>query len=188
MFLLQSTSTPTATNKRTVRTYRDDQTGSEITTYLLHKDKLGGTWWAFDDLFQIPFVRQFAAKQVIDMYGHGLSMDDITHMVNGLKADLRGTDPEKYEKAYAKVLELEELAKRTGDPVRQCMGLCTVYLLLDDERPDVYLNSVQGQKMTNMALDIDAQAFFLRWWTDIMRSSGKVLKGISAIASITTSP
>ena len=83
----------------------------------------------------------------------------------------------------AKVLELENLTETMADPVKQCLGLCTVYLLFNDEMPDAWTTPVTSQKMTAMAHDIDAQAFFLNWWTGIMRHSGKVLKGLSRIAS-----
>jgi hypothetical protein len=172
-------------SKTSVRTYRNDLTGTEITTYMLRKDAAGNEWWAFEDLFALPFIRQMMAKRIVDLYGHGLSLDDINQHVAQFKKLLKSNDPEKYEKCYAKALEMETLATTMADPVRQCIGLCTVYLMLNDERPDAYSNTEQARKMDLLTLDIDLQTFFLNWWTDCMRHSGKVLKGISAIASMT---
>jgi hypothetical protein len=180
----------TTTAQRTVngtpvpaRIYRNEQTGSELVTYQLYKDKAGNTWWTFEDLFTLPFIRQLAAKRVLDLYGHGLAIADIKAYATQLKTLLRGTESDKYERAYAKVLEMEDLTEKQADPVKQCIGLCTVYLLLNDERPDVYAPPEQAVKMSHLALDLDAQAFFLRWWTGIMKHSGKVLNSISQIAS-----
>jgi hypothetical protein len=166
-----------------VRRYKNTLTGNELSTYLLKTDKSGNQWWSFVNLFELPFVRQLAAKKVLDLYGHGLSLEDVKTITGALKATLRSDSPEKYDLAMAKVLELEGLTETMSDPVKQCMGLCTVYLLLNDEQPDAYLQSYTNQKMTFMALDADLQAFFLRWWTEVMRSSGQVLSGFSRIVS-----
>lgn len=170
---------------RPVRTYRNGTTGGELTTYLIRGDKNKGEWWVFEDLFTLPFIRTVAAKKIMDLYGFGLSMTDIVGHTAQIKALLRSTDDEKYEKIYAKVLELESLTSAMADPVKQCIGLCTVYLLYNDERPDAYVQAEQNIKMSHLALDIDLQAFFLNWWTDIMKSSGQLLKGLSRIASMT---
>lgn len=165
------------------RLYRNKSTSTELITYLLYTDKANRQWWTFEDLFSLPFVRQLAAKKVIDLYGHGLSLTDIKAYTTQIKELARSQHAEKYELIYSKVLEMEGLTETMADPVKQCIGLCTVYVLLDQERPDAYVQAEQNVKMSALALDVDAQAFFLRWWTDVMRHSGKVLKGISAIAS-----
>jgi hypothetical protein len=165
------------------RTFKNTVTGNDLTTYLLHTDKFQNKWWAFEDLFALPFIRQLAAKKVIDLYGNGLSLDDIKGISGELKTILKSDSPERYERAYAKTLELENLAETMADPVKQCMGLCTVYLLFNDEHPDVWANPITSQKMTAMAMDLDSQSFFLNWWTGIMRHSGQVLKGLSKIVS-----
>lgn len=171
-----------------VRTYRNDATGTEITTYLIYSDRGGGQWWTFEDLFQLPFIRQLAAKKIVDLYGHGLTISDVKGYTRQIKAALKADkDPERYERAYGKVLELEQLTDAMADPVKQCIGLGTLYILLNDERPDAYVQAEQNVKMSAMAVDLDLQAFFLNWWTDVMRSSGRLLKGLSAIAS-TLSP
>jgi hypothetical protein len=166
-----------------VRTYKNTLTGSEVSTYLLRVDKFNNQWWTFEDLFALPFIRQLAAKKVLDLYGHGLALDDVKSITAQLKTILRSDSGERYEQAYAKVMELDNLAETMADPVKQCMGLCTVYLLLNDEPPDAWTNQVTSQKMTALSLDIESQSFFLNWWTDIMRRSGQVLKGLSQIAS-----
>ena len=185
MFKKTSETTRTVNGKpeTPVRNYRNSQTGTEFSTYLIYTDRQGNKWWTFEDLFMLPMIRQMAAKKVLDLFGHGLALDDILSHTAQLKGVLKSTDPERYEKAYAKVLELESLSKTMADPVKQCIGLCTVYLLLDHEDPQVYNQNDTNQKLSILTLDIDAQAFFLTWWTGIMQHSGTVLKGLSRIAS-----
>jgi hypothetical protein len=163
--------------------YKNTITGTECTMYLLRTDIFGNKWWSFEDLFTLPFIRQLSAKKVLDLYGHGLAMEDIKLITGQLKSVLKSNDVEKYEKAYAKVLELDNLTETLADPVRQCMGLCTVYLLFNDEFPDAWSNEIVSKKMTAMAQDIESQAFFLNWWIGVMKQSGQVLKGLSQIAS-----
>lgn len=169
-----------------VRVYKNTITGSETSTYLLRTDQFKNTWWGFEDLFTVPFIRQLAAKKVLDLYGNGLALEDVKSISSQLKAILKSASAEKYELAYAKVHELENLAETMADPVKQCMGLCTVYLLLNDEQPDAWVASVTAAKMTALGLDIQSQTFFLNWWIDNMRRSGALLRGLSAIASTAT--
>ena len=184
MLKLQTQESRPVNGKNTpVRVYVNTLTGSQTVTYLLYVDQAGQRWWTFEDLFALPFTRQLAAKKVVDLYGHDLALADILGHTTELKALLRSTDAEKYEKAYAKVLELEALSSGLADPVKQCIGLCTVYLLLEDELPDTYAQSTQNVKLSSLALDLDAQAFFLSWWTDHMRRSGRLLQGLSRTVS-----
>lgn len=184
MLKLKKTESQTINGKQTpVRYYENQRTGSELTTYHLHTDQQKNDWWTFQDLFALPFIRQVAAKRVLDLYGHGLALEDIKSISGQMKTILKTNSPDKYELLFAKILELENLSETMADPVKQSMGLCTVYLLLNDEIPDEYTQQVTNQKMTIMALDIDAQSFFLNWWTGIMRHSGQVLKGLSQIVS-----
>lgn len=169
-------------NDTMIRVYKNVITGGTCETYHLHTDQFGNQWWAFVDLFTLPFIRQLSAKKVLDLYGHGLALDDVKQITGQLKTILRSASQEKYEQAYAKAMELENLAETMADPVKQCMGLCTVYLLFNDEMPDAWTQQVVSQKMTVMANDIGLQSFFLNWWTDIMRRSGLLLKGLSQIA------
>lgn len=184
MLKLEKTETRTINGAATpVRIYRNTLTGSEISIYLLKTDYQGNKWWAFEDLFALPFIRQMAAKKVLDLYGHGLALADVKAISGQIKSILRSNSPEKYELAYAKTNELENLAETMADPVRQCIGLCTVYLILNDELPDTWTNQDTARKMSILTLDVELQAFFLNWWTDIMRRSGQVLKGLSRIVS-----
>lgn len=171
------------TTKRTVRVYRNTTTGNEVTTYLLHVDEQKRKWWAFEDLYSVPHIRMLAANKIVRLYGNDLSLDDITAHTTELKAIMRSADAEKYEKAYAKVLELEKLSTAMADPVKQSIGLCTLYLLMDEERPDVYNQAEQAAKMSILALDVDLQTFFLNWWIGVMQRYGKDLKVLSLIAS-----
>lgn len=173
----------TSAGEKLIRTYRNQLTGTELTTSSIYKDKAGHTWHVFDDLFSLPFIRHMAAKRVLDLYGNGLSLIDVKSISTQLKAIVKSNDVEKYEKAYSKILELENLAETMADPVKQCIGLCTVYTLLDDERPDTYLQAEVNIKLSLLSLDIDAQTFFLTWWTGVMSHSGQILKGLSRIAS-----
>lgn len=166
-----------------VRVYRNTMTDNEVTTYLLYTDSQKNQWWTFEDLFSLPFIRQLAAKKVLDLYGHGLHLEDVKTLTTQLKTTLKSNSAERYELAYAKVLELENLTETMADPVKQCIGLCTVYLLLNEEQPDVWTNHWSAQKMTLLALDVAAQSFFLSWWTGIMRASGSLLRGLSQIVS-----
>ena len=168
------------------RIYENSVTGSTLATYFLRKDKFDNTWWAFEDLFALPFIRQVAAKKVIDLYGQGLSLTDIKTITSQIKATLKSDDREKYEKAYSKVLELENLTENVADPVRQSLGLCTVYLLMNDEGPESWTNQYSSEKMGALSLDPESMAFFLDWWISKTSSYGQALKGLSQIASMAT--
>lgn len=182
--------TLTTTEKRAVngkearvRKYVNGTTGNELTTYHLYTDRFKNEWWTFEDLFNVPFIRQLAAKKVVDLYGHGLTLTDVTTLTTQIKLLLKTNEADKYERVYAKVLELESLSTAMADPVKQCIGLSTLYLLIGDERPDAYSPDTQRVKFDALALDIEAQAFFLTWWTGVMQHSGQVLKALSLIAS-----
>lgn len=181
--MFKLTNTRKLEDGREKRTYREEETNSEIYTIELYKDKQGNRWFAFEDLYMMPFSRHFAAKKVIDLYGAGLTLDDVRAVTKQIKVHLKGSDPDKYEKAMAEVLRLEQLSESMGDPVKQSLGLCTVYLLLDKEQIDVYSQDVMNYKMSLLAMDLDAQAFFLQWWTGIIPRYTGVLKGLSQIAS-----
>ena len=164
------------------RIWRNNVTGNELVTYFLRQDKFGHTWWTFEDLFQFPFPRQVASKKIVDLYGHGLGLDDIKSITGQLKAILKGAETDKYEKAFAKVLELESLTETVADPIRQHLGLCTVYILMDDENPEIFSNRESSLKMTVLSEDPEGMSFFLSWWIDRMSASGKDLKAFSQIA------
>lgn len=181
--MFRLTNTRKLDNGKEKRTYREEETNTEIYTIELYTDKQGNRWFAFEDLYQMPFARHFAAKKVIDLYGAGLSLDDVRAITKQLKVHLKGNDPDKYEKAMTEVLRLEQLSEAMADPVKQSLGLCTVYLLLDKEQIDVYSQDTMNYKMSLLAMDLDAQAFFLQWWIAIIPRYTGVLKGLSQIAS-----
>jgi hypothetical protein len=156
MYTLQSTTT-------TTRTYRSTITGTDVTTSILYTDASGNKWWAFDDLLQIPHIRKMAANNISQLYGQGFTSDDLKGFAARLKTLLRSTDGEKYEKAYSEVLTLESIAASNLDPVKQELGLCSVYILSDEERVDTFSTRDALTKMEQWALDLDAQAFFLTW-------------------------
>lgn len=184
MLQLQKTEIRTVNGQQIeFRIYSNTLTGNSLATYFLRKDLFGNTWWAFEDLFQLPFIRQIASKKVIDLYGQGLSLMDIKSITGQLKGILKSASTEKYEQAYAKVLELENLTENLADPVRQSLGLCTVYLLMNDEPPESWTNQATAEKMSALALDPESQAFFLSWWMNKTKVFGQVLKGLSQIAS-----
>lgn len=166
------------------RWFLNKTTGTEISCSMVYEDMQKNKWWVFDDLFTIPFIRQFAAKKAIDLYGVGLQLDDILIYTKEIKSILKGADAEKYEKAYSKLLELESISQSAADPIKQSLGLCTVYTLLNDERPDVYNNNDISLKMSLLSLDINAQVFFLNWWTATIEKYGIALSTISQTVSI----
>lgn len=178
---------PIGNVERDCKVYKNSLTGSHVVTYLLHTDRAGNKWWTWENLFDLPMIRQMAARNVIELYGAGLSLQDITAKVNEMKLIVKNDkDPERYEKVYAKLLEMDNLARTTGDVAVQSMGLCTVYLMLNDELPDVYNQSEQALKFTALSVDIGNQAFFLNWWVGIIEHYGNLLKGISRIVSMTS--
>jgi hypothetical protein len=148
-----------------IRTYIQEKTGNEFQTELIHTDPNGAQWYGFRDLFKIPYIRIAYAKQIADLYTTGLALADILEWCSKEKVLLKGNDPEKYEKLYSMVLDKENLAKSTADPLQQHLGLCTVYVLADDERIDYFdLNISQG-KMSRWRLFPETTAFFLSWHT-----------------------
>jgi hypothetical protein len=165
------------------RTYRSTITGTEVSTHLLYTDGDGKPWWAFDDLLNIPFIRKKASEQVTRLYGAGLAIEDLRTFFANHKTTLKSSDPEKYEKAYAEVLELERLTEQIADPVKQSLGLCTVYILHDDEKIDTWNPKNAVEKINTWAVDQDAQSFFLNWLTAGMNDYSKSYKELSEIAS-----
>jgi hypothetical protein len=165
------------------RTYRSTITGTEIGTHLLHNGEDGAKWWAFDDLLQIPFIRKKAGEKVTQLYGVGLTKEDLAVFINKTKAVLKGNDAEKYEKAYSELLQLEAVVNETADPVKQSLSLCAVYILADTERVDTFSFTDAIEKMNLWALQPDLQAFFLNWLTDGMNDFTKHYSSITQIAS-----
>ncbi|MEJ7610660.1 MAG: hypothetical protein WKF88_05710 [Ferruginibacter sp.] len=165
------------------RVYRSEVTGTEIITTLIHSDPDGKRYWAFEDLLNIPFIRKKAAEKVTNLYEAGVTLNDLTTFINTMKDLVRSNDSEKYEKSYSEVLQFEALMKETVDPVRQCLSLCTVYVLDDDEPIDIYSSAKAFHKMENWSLQPEIQAFFLQWFTDGMNAYTKVYGELTQIAS-----
>lgn len=168
---------------RTLRTYSDSELGSHLDTYLVRTDRHGHQWWAFVDRFTLPFIRNLAANKLARLYGHDLLLDDVLRFTKDTVAMLRSTEPDKIDRAVGLQYELERLATTMGDPVKLPIALCTLYLLLDDEAPDAYLQGVQNQKMELLSLDLELQTFFLSWWTEVIERYGQGLTALSRTAS-----
>jgi hypothetical protein len=165
------------------RTYRSTITDTVIGTHLLHTGEDGKQWWAFDDLLQIPFIRKKAGEKVTQLYGTGLTKEDLNNFVAKTKAVLKSDDAERYEKAYSELLQLEAIVNETADPVKQSLSLCAVYILADDEQVDAFSFAAAIEKMNIWALQPDLQAFFLNWLTDGMDNFTAHYSSIMQIAS-----
>ena len=148
------------------RTYKNTQTGTEVKTSLKFVDDDGNGWWAFDDLFAIPAIRKIASQKIAQLYGIGVTVEDIKTFLEKHKQTLKGTAADKYERAYADVLNFETIVDQTADPIKQSLALCTVYVLSDDERIDTFSMQDAAEKMKLWSLKPDVQAFFLSWWMD----------------------
>ena len=169
----------------TSRTYQNIQTGTQITTSVKYTDGDGHKWWAFDDLFAIPAIRKIAAQKISQLYGVGVTMEDITAFLEKHKATLQSTVADKYERAYADVLNFENIVTQTADPVKQSLALCTIYVLADGEQIDAFSMQDAAQKMGEWALKPDVQAFFLSWWMDGINPYMQLLRKASPTASTT---
>ncbi len=160
------------------RSYVSRVTGTEVFTNLIYTDGNENKWWSFEDLLQIPFIRKKAAEKVSQLYGVGMTREDLTNFIARLKSILKDTDPEKYERAYSELLNMETIADETNDAVKQSLSLCSVYIMADDERIDTFSFTTAVQKMKVWEMDLDAQSFFLRWFTDGMNDFTKLYSSI----------
>lgn len=142
------------------RTYQNDY-GSKCVQSLCYTDKENNNWYSFDDLFSLPYTRNFAATKVSSLYALGLSKDDLTSHIDGLKATLRSDDREKYEKAYALVLDFESKAANATNALRQITALTCVYFTIGDEPIDAFDGNLQMRKMALMEADTEMHSFFL---------------------------
>lgn len=156
------------------RVYINSSTGSRCVTSKLNTDKEGNDWYGFDDLAAIPYVRGFAANKITSLYTLGLTKEDLSSHVNGLKRILKSSDPDKYEKAYANVLDFEGKATNATDSIKQMSALVCVYFLLNDEPIDSFENNLQLKKMLILEADPELHSFFLQ-------------KQVTAIENYTTS-
>lgn len=143
------------------RSYINSTTGSKCTTSKVYQDREGNDWYSFDDLMTIPYTRSFAATKISSLYTLGLTKDDIDKHVSGLKTLLKSTDAEKYEKAFALVLDFESKANNAADTLKQLSSLVCVYNMLNDEAIDSFEGSLQLKKMSLLENDPAAHSFFL---------------------------
>lgn len=166
------------------RTYISSVTGTEIKTSVIYTDGGGRKWYGFDDLMQIPYGRKLASNTMSQMYGAGLSAGDIQNYAASMKTILRSNDADKYEKAFAQVLALESIAENNLTPLKQELGLCTIYILAEDERIDYYDSNIAAEKMAQWGLDSDAIVFFLEWFTNGMIYYKALYSQVSETASV----
>src|SRR6185369_6929222 len=156
---------------------------SQSTQTMCYTDKDGNKWYSFDDLTAIPYTRSFAATKISSLFALGLSKDDLTSHINGLKTLLKSNDTDKYEKAYANVLDFEAKANNATDAIKQMTALTCVYFTLNDEPIDSFDNNLQIKKMSLLEADVDMHSFFLRRQIDITERYTMLLNSISKIAS-----
>lgn len=164
------------------RTYTNSTTGSQCIQSLVYTDKEGNKWYGFEDLMTLPYTRQFAATKISSLYSLGLSKEDLNSHVNGLKSILKSTDPEKYEKAYAFVIDFENKASNATDAVKQLSSLVCVYYTINDEPIDSFDNNLQLKKMGLLEADIDMHGFFLTLQIEATERLAMRSKLISQIA------
>lgn len=165
------------------REYTNATTGSRCTTTKVYTDREGNDWYCFDNLMNLPYTRSFAANMITALFALGLSKDDLSNHVNSLKSILKSTDQDKYEKAYAAVLDFESKAANATDAIKQMSGLTCVYFMLADENIDSFGNADQIRKMAIIAADTDMHNFFLSKQTDLIERYTRDCGLLLAIAS-----
>lgn len=168
--------------KDSKRVYKNSVTGSACTQTMCYTDKEGNKWWHFDDLTAIPYTRQFAATKISSLYALGLSKEDLSGHISGLKTILKSEDKEKYEKAYANLLEFESKAANATDAIKQMSSLVCVYFTIGDEPIDSFDNALQIKKMSLLEADTEMHTFFLSRQTDATQRYTDHLNLISKIA------
>ncbi len=167
----------------TIRTYTQDQTGSQCQTKRIHTDNAGREWYGFVDMFKIPYLRIAFSQSISNLFKTNLTVQDLQKWFAEEKAILKSNDKEKYEKLYALVLEKETLTNSLVDPLRQHTALATVYVLRPDEPVDYFSFEECVKKMADWALLPESVAFFLSWHTEAIQRYGSSLSALSQIAS-----
>lgn len=170
----------------TQRVYTNSVTGSKCTQTEVHTDKEGNKWYSFDDLSAIPYTRNFAATKISSLYALGLSKDDLNAHITGLKKILKSADPDKYEKAYASVLDFESKAASATDAIKQMSALVCVYFTMNDEGIDSFDGNLQIKKMAILEADPEMHNFFLSRQIDLIERYTTRLNQISQIVSLTS--
>jgi hypothetical protein len=172
-----------STEENNKRVYTNEATGSKCVTSKVYTDKDGNEWYGFEDMMSIPYTRQFASTKISSLYALGLSKDDLDSHIGTLKTTLKSNDPEKYEKAYASVLDFESKAKNATDAIKQISSLVCVYNLLGDEPIDSFEQSLQIRKMSLLENDPEAHSFFLNRQIAFTENYTRHLNLISQIVS-----
>lgn len=142
------------------RTYVNPS-GSKCVQSLCYKDKENNDWYVFDDLLTLPYTRNFAAMKVTSLFALGLSKDDLTNHIEGLKGLLRSQDVEKYEKCFANVLDFESKVNNATNAVKQMTALTCVYFTMNDEPIDAFDGTIQAKKLAMIEADPEMHSFFL---------------------------
>lgn len=166
------------------KVYRNSVTNSECKQALSYVDKEGNTWWEFTDLVAMPFTRNFAATKITSLYTAGLTTEDVIQFISKQKAILKSKDSgEKYEQAYAEILDFENKVKNASDPIRQMSSLVCVYFTINDEPIDAFLNDTQLQKISLLEADANMHSFFLKRQIVLIENYKTFLSSISQIVS-----
>lgn len=172
-----------ATEEGNKREYTNPLTGGKCSQSMVYTDKEGNKWWQFTDLTSMPYTRNFAANKISSLYALGLSKDDLSTHINGLKEILKSDDKFKYEKAFANVLEFESKATNATDAIKQMSSLVCVYFTINDEAVDSFDNQLQLRKMGILESDPEAHSFFLSLQVDAMSNYTASLNSLLQIAS-----
>lgn len=144
----------------------------EIKTVLIRKG-----WWAFEDLLQVPFIRQAYAKRIEDDFSYGTSALDLSKFFSQIKEVLQSKDLEKYEKVYALILKKEESILMIKDPFKQYLAQCAIYVL----RPDEDINELNPEEATAKikSWSTEESLFFIEWYCNKLQSYYKVFNLIN---------
>lgn len=170
------------TDGKDKRIYTNSVTSSQCSQTQVYSDKDGNKWWEFDSLTAIPYTRNFAATKITSLYALGLSKDDLNNHILGLKSILRSQDKEKYEKAFALVLDFESKANSATDAIKQMSSLVCVYFTINDEPIDSFDNNLQIKKMSLLEADTEMHTFFLSKQVAATERYSAFLNSISQIA------
>lgn len=171
------------TDQQGKRTYINDQTGSKCTQSICYTDKEKNNWYMFDDLFSLPYTRNFAALKVTSLFAAGLSKDDITAHIAEIKRLAKSDDKEKYEKIYGAILNFESLSTNATSAIHQMTSLVCVYFTMNDEAIDTFDGVLQMKKMALLESDPEMHSFFLSKQISATEDYSMRLKLISQIAS-----
>ncbi len=166
------------------RTYINDQTGSKCQMSICYTDKEKNSWYMFNDLFTIPYTRNFAALKVTSLFAAGLTADDLNGHISEMKKLLKSDDKEKYEKMYASVLDFESRIDSATSAIKQMTSLVCVYFTINDEAIDAFDGSLQMKKMALLESDPEMHSFFLSQQITLTENYTNRLSILSQIVSV----